>query len=222
VQFKAFSTDDVVEYGFAVRSISDASYDFVVKTELFSEAGKVTSLEFPDRDATVNASGRADLYPAGSFPIGGLQPGLYRLKFTLSQGGAVQDVKYVFFRLAERGYTPQIPIGTLKQAALCRKGPGTAYAAVTGFEAMQKLKLVGVNAERTWGKFDAEVSGSKFQCWISLNLLELQGDTNVPVLTAPPTEVAPVCQRDASLEVCTATGGTWKFTLAGVGYCDCP
>jgi len=222
VQFKAFTPDDVVEYGFNVRSISDASYDFVVKTELFSDTGKVQTINFPDRDATVSGGGRADIYPAGSFPIGGLQPGLYRLKFTLSQGGVVQDVKYVFFRLAERGYTPQIPIGTLKQAALCRKGPGTAYAVVTGFETMQELALVGVNAERTWGKFEADVSGSKFQCWISLNLLELQGDTDVPVLAGPPPEAAPVCQRDVSRSACNAAGGTWKFTLAGVGYCDCP
>jgi hypothetical protein len=221
-QFKAFTPDDVVEYGFAVRSITDSNYDFVVKTELFSETGKVQTISFPDRDATVNGGGRADIYPAGSFPIGDLDPGPYRLKFTLSQGGVVQDVKYVFFQLAPRGYILQIPIGVLKQNALCRKGPGTAYSVVTGFETGQQLILVGVDVERRWGKFEAEVSGNKFQCWISLNLVETGDITNIPVLAAPILETQPVCQREASQEICTAAGGTWKFTLAGVGYCECP
>lgn len=221
-QFKAFTPDDVVEYGFAVRSISDASYGFSVRTELFSDAGKVTTLNFPEQAATVNSGGRAEIYPAGSFKIGGLNPGTYRLRFTLLQGGVVQDVKHVFFRLAERGYTPQLPHGTLKQNALCRRGPATSYGVVTGFEAGRLLSLVGVNPERTWGLFEAEVSGNKFQCWISLNLLELEGEASVPVYAAPPPEAASVCQSDMSQESCAAAGGTWKFTLAGTGYCECP
>jgi hypothetical protein len=215
VQFKALTTDDLVEYGFAVRSISDADYDFVVRTELFSKGGEVQSVSLPDQDATVIAGGRADIFPASSFPIGGLPPGLYHLKFTLSQGGVVQDVKYVFFQLAPLIYEIEIPIGILKQNALCRKGPGTAYDVVTGFEAMQQLSLLGVNAERTWGKFEAEVSGSRFSCWISLSLTDLQGDAGVPVLAPPPlpiTPTLPACTQYTTPQICAQHGDlcTWN------------
>lgn len=222
VQFKAFTPDDVVEYGYGIRSIADATYDFKVKAELNSEAGLVGTIVLPDQTATVGAGGRADFYPAGTIPIGNLAPGLYRLKFTLSMGGTVQDVKYVFFRLAERGYVLDIPIGTLKKNALCRRGPGTAYGIVTGFEAPMELTVVGTNAERTWGYFEAVLNAAKVRCWISLDLVEMYPAPDIPILGAPALEAPPVCASDVTRDVCNAAGGTWKFTLAGAGYCDCP
>jgi len=222
VQFKAMTPDDVVEYGYSIRSISDAAYDFKVETELFSETGPVGTISLPDQTATVNAGGRADLFPAGSFPIGSLSPGLYHLKFTMSMGGTVQDMKYAFFRLAERGYVLEIPIGTLKRNALCRRGPGTAYGVVTGYEAPMELTVLGVNAERTWGYFESVLNAAKVRCWISLDLVEMYPAPDIPIIDAPPLETQPICSRDVTRDVCNAAGGTWKFTLAGVGYCDCP
>ena len=216
VQFQAMTPKDVIEFGYAVRGIAEGVYTFEVKIELFSETGKVQAVDLPI--AHVSAAGwslAAPLLPAGEVEIGDLAPGLYHLKFTLSLDGVVQDVKYVFFRLAERAYTLEIPKAELLKNALCRKGPGTAYGVVTGFEAPMELEVVGVNAERTWGYFQAVLNANKIRCWISLDLVEMYPAPDVPIIGAPPLEPTPVtspCAQYTTPQACAEHGDicTWN------------
>jgi hypothetical protein len=215
VLFKAMAPVDKLAYNFAVRSISDAGYDFVVRTQLFSEAGEVETLPLPDRNASVPAGGRTEVVWAGDFPIGVLPPGLYHLKFTLMQGGVTQDVKYVFFRLAERGYTPSISTADLKQNAFCRAGPGTAFGVETGFEPPTELTILGVNEEHTWGKVEAIVGGNRVRCWISLDLMQTDPAADFPVIPAPPLEIEPAaspCAQYTTPQTCAQHGDrcTWN------------
>ena len=166
-----------------------------------------------------------DMFPAASFRLYDLPPGLFTLKFVLLQNGVYQDVKYVQFRVAESDLLIIDPHLVLTKNAFCRKGPSTDFEDVTGFLAGTELNLVGVNAERTWGKVEATVNAMTFQCWVALSTAEITGDPPVlvgPLLpTSEPTEPAgPVCVTTLDSEACVAAGGTY-FLGAASAFCDC-
>jgi hypothetical protein len=204
VAFRAESYLDAVEYGYAVRSISDGDYDYSVLPELYNENGKV-NINLQGQSTSVASGGRTDHFPAGSFKIANLEPGLYQLKFTLFQGNIVQDVKYVFFQVAPHGVLP-FPQFEIKAPAFCRKGPGSLYEVVTGFNAGQELGLVGFNLEHTWGKFEATLNAITFQCWVSLDMLDIPDGLVAPVLQPPPlptaSPTAPACSQYTTPQTC--------------------
>jgi len=219
--FRAITYKDVVEYGYSVRSISEGDYDYSVLPELYNENGKVNVILHGQ--ATSVASGqRVDLFPAGSFLIANLEPGLYQLKFTLFQGNIVQDVKYVYFNLWPNSLF-KLPSAVVSSEAFCRQGPGSIYPVVTGFEPGQELSLVGLNPERTWGKFEATSGVYEFQCWVSLSLVDILDEMDVPILVPPPLPTAEPTANYCSQFITPQTCGqhvecSWD-RLVGSGAC---
>ncbi|MEJ2013647.1 MAG: hypothetical protein P8X64_15670 [Anaerolineales bacterium] len=223
VQFKALDLGDQVQYGFGVKNISTATRDYHVDVVLQNENLSVLK-NVGMFDMTVGPDQVVNLLPAESFNLVGLQPGLYTLKFVLLQGGLYQDVKYVQFRVAPTDLQVIIPEGVLKQNAFCRLGPDPVFDDVTAFELGTKLTLLGVNPERTWGKFEKMVNEIRVQCWIALSAVDLTGGETAPVLPVParPTQVvAPVCTSTLDREACEAAGGTY-FVGAASATCMCP
>jgi len=226
-QFKALSYVDEVEYGFAVMNISKAAYDYHVDVVLQNEYLSVLE-NVGMFDVSAAAGARVNMFPAASFRLFDLPPGLFTLKFVLLQNGVYQDVKYVQFRVTESDLVIIDPQAVLIQNAFCRKGPSTLFDDVTAFVAGTKLGLVGVNAEHTWGKVEATVNENTFQCWIALSTAEVSGVDDVQVLISPllptPTEepARAVCESTLDSEACVAAGGTFVLGLAGAPYCQCP
>ena len=220
-QFEAMDYNDEIEYGFAVFNISRVTYDYhvdiVLQNENFSVLENVGKF-----DVSVAPGSRANLFPADSFRLFDLPPGLFTLKFVLLQGGVYQDVKYVQFRVAESDLMVLNPQGVLIQNAFCRKGPDPVFDDVTAFAAGTELDLVGVNSERTWGKFEALINEITFQCWISLTAVEVTGEENAPVLVSPllPEPAGPVCVSTLDRSACNEAGGT--FVLGTTPFCQCP
>jgi hypothetical protein len=220
-KFEAMDYNDEVEYGFAVFNISSVTYDYhvdiVLQNENFSVLENVGKF-----DVSVAPGSRANLFPADSFRLFDLPPGLFTLKFVLLQGGVYQDVKYVQFRVAESDLMVLNPQGVLIQNAFCRKGPDPVFDDVTAFAAGTELDLVGVNSERTWGKFEALINEITFQCWISLTAVEVTGGENAPVLVSPllPEPAGPVCVSTLDRSACNEAGGT--FVLGTTPFCQCP
>ncbi|MEE9514140.1 MAG: hypothetical protein V3V46_08680 [Anaerolineales bacterium] len=220
-KFEAMDYNDEVEYGFAVFNISSVTYDYhvdiVLQNENFSVLENVGKF-----DVSVAPGSRANLFPADSFRLFDLPPGLFTLKFVLLQGGVYQDVKYVQFRVAESDLMVLNPQGVLIQNAFCRKGPDPVFDDVTAFAAGTELDLVGVNSERTWGKFEALINEITFQCWISLPAVEVTGEENAPVLVSPllPEPAGPVCVSTLDRSACNEAGGT--FVLGTTPFCQCP
>ncbi len=220
-KFEAMDYNDEVEYGFAVFNISSVTYDYhvdiVLQNENFSVLENVGKF-----DVSVAPGSRANLFPADSFRLFDLPPGLFTLKFVLLQGGVYQDVKYVQFRVAESDLMVLNPQGVLIQNAFCRKGPDPVFDDVTAFAAGTELDLVGVNSERTWGKFEALINEITFQCWISLTAVEVTGEENAPVLVSPllPEPAGPVCVSTLDRSACNEAGGT--FVLGTTPFCQCP
>jgi hypothetical protein len=222
VAFRAVTYQDVIEYGYAVRSISDGDYDYSVLPELFGQNGKV-DVGLHGQATSVASGQRADHFHAGSFQIANLDPGLYRLKFTLFQGNIVQDVKYVFFTMEPHGILPNPSLKVIAPA-FCRKGPGSLYEVVTGFEVGQELSLVGFNPERTWGKFEASSGAFTFQCWVSLNMVEIREGMDAPILQPPPLATASptvlACSQYTTPQTCAQhTECIWDLLLVGGGFC---
>jgi len=226
-QFKALDYLDEVEYGFAVINISKAAYDYHVDVVLQNEYLSVLE-NVGMFDVSAAAGARVDMFPAASFRLYDLPPGLFTLKFVLLQNGIYQDVKYVQFRVAESDLVIIDPQAVLIQNAFCRRGPSTLFDDVTAFVAGTKLGLVGVNAEHTWGKVEATVNDITFQCWIALSTAEVSGEDEVQVLISPllPTATEEpartVCVSTLDSEACIAAGGTVVLGLAGAPYCQCP
>jgi hypothetical protein len=220
-QFKAFDYRDEVEYGFAVMNISKEAYDYEVQVQLLGEGilGRGILGIF---NVSAAPGERVDMFPADNFRLIDLPSGLFTLKFVLLQNGVYQDVKYVQFRVA-----PIIePQAVLTQNAFCRKGPATVFDDVTAFLAGTKLGLVGINAERTWGKVEATVNEMTFQCWVALSTADVSGLDIVPVLADQPRPMptdepsGPVCVSTLDSEACAAAGGTY-FLGAASAFCDC-
>jgi len=219
--FKAGSYQDVVEFGYSVQSISGGNYDYSVLPELYNIGGQV-DVGLDGQDVSVPSGQHVNTFPAGSFPIAGLDPGLYRLKFTLFQGNIVQDVKYVFFQIAPHGVLP-MPHFEAITPAFCREGPGSVYKVVTGFYAGQELGLVGFNPERTWGKVEATMNAITFQCWVSLDNLEIPEGLMVPTIEFHPIPTVTItpnfCSQFTTPTTCaTHPECTWD-RMVGYGYC---
>jgi hypothetical protein len=124
---------------------------------------------------------------AGIFPLKDLTPGVYRMQFTLYQGEIIQDIKYVQFKLAPLTILFEVPTGILAKDAFCRKGPGLVFDDVTAFVKDTRLELIGLNHERTWGKFETVVAGDIYRCWISLSVVDIYQEGEVSILASPPT-----------------------------------
>jgi hypothetical protein len=185
-QFHSTHIDDLVEYSFAVFNISDQSYDYRVEVTLTGETDQVP-LTFPITEVSLNGGSRKSFHPAGNFPLKDLTPGIYRMQFTLYQGGIIQDIKYVQFKLAPIAIVFEVPTGILTKDAFCRKGPGLVFDDVTAFVKDTQLELIGLNPERTWGKFETIVAGDIYRCWISLSVVDLYQENEVSILQSPPT-----------------------------------
>jgi hypothetical protein len=192
--------------------------DVILQNENLSVLENVSSL-----DVGVNPGTRVDIVPAGSVRLFDLPPGLYTLKFILLQSGLYQDVKYVQFRVAETDLIDLNPYGELTQNAFCRKGPDPVFDDVTAFEAGTQLDLLGVNEEGTWGMFETTIHEIKVQCWIALNVVELFGGEDAPVLISPALPVAPAeptCVSTLDRAACPEAGGTYSGDDGG--FCRCP
>jgi hypothetical protein len=187
-QFQSRHRDDAVEYGFTIFNISDQSYDFRVEVTITSETENVP-FTIPIIEASLNGTQKKTFNPAGSFLLKELDTGFYRLQFTLYQGRVVQDVKYVHFRVAPPAFVYDQPIGILTKDAFCRRGPGLVFEDLTAFYKDTELKLIGLNPEGNWGKFETTVGGDLYRCWISLSVVEVYGADQVPILQSPPTPV---------------------------------
>jgi hypothetical protein len=222
VQFQALDYYDEVEFGFEVFNISTGTYnyhvDVILQNENLSVLENVGQYEVAAYPGT-----RVDIVPAGSVRLFDLPPGLYTLKFVLLQDGLYQDVKYVQFRVAETDLIDLNPYGVLTQNAFCRKGPDPVFDDVTAFEAGTELTLLGVNPERTWGKFETTMHEITVQCWIALSVMELYGGEDAPILAVPafpeiPAE--PVCVSTLDRAACGDAGGT--YSPDDGGFCRCP
>jgi len=185
-QFQSIHNDDAVEYGFTVFNISDQVYDYRVEVTITSETDHVP-LTLPSTEVSLNGGQKTFFNPAGNFLLKELSSGFYRLQFTLYQSGVVQDVKYVHFRVAPPAYVFEVPTGILTKDAFCRKGPGLVFDDMTAFYKDTELKLIGLNSEGTWAKFETIVAGDTYRCWISLSAVDIFGEENVPTLQSPPT-----------------------------------
>ena len=210
----------MIEYGYSVKSISDGEYAYSVLPELFNDYGQV-NVRLHAQALSVSSGKHVNSYPAGSFSIASLDPGLYRLKFTLFQGNLVQDVKYIFFRIEPHGVLP-MPHFRIKSPAFCREGPSNVYPVVTGFEAGQDLGLVGTNPERTWGKFETTMNAITFQCWVSLDMVDIPDALIVPTLEFKPiptvTPTPDYCSQFTTPQACsTHPECTWdRLVVPGV------
>jgi hypothetical protein len=217
VKFKAFTVFDKVDYGYSIRSISEGSYNYLVHTEVYTSRGGKVPFNLPDQTATVGAGQRIDFFPAGSFPIVDLKEYLYYLKFTLSQDGIVQDVKYVYFWIAPTNVA-HIPMASALSAAYCRQGPGQNYEIVTTLEAGQELHLMGLSPDMNWGKFEATLSGNTVRCWVGLLMVDLRGFNDVPILEIPPV---PTCNQYTNQTTCDQHPECkWSFRTAGPAVCQ--
>lgn len=123
-EFQATTPWDAVDYGYAIRSISEGSYEYSVVTELYNEDGKVL-MELPDQNASVGSGQRVDFFPAGSISVKDLPAGLYYMKFTLMQGTFVQDVKYAYFKIAPpKLFLSATPVVVADPASRCEQFGG--------------------------------------------------------------------------------------------------
>jgi len=187
-QFQSAHRDDAVEYGFTIFNISGQNYDFQMEVTITSETNHVP-LTLPITEASLNGLQKKTFSPAGSFLLNELSSGFYRLQFTLYQGGVVQDVKYVHFRVAPPVFVFDVPTGILTKDAFCRKGPALFFDDLTAFVKDTELKLIGLNPEGNWGKFETTVAGDVYRCWISLSVVDVYGQDQVPILQSLPTPV---------------------------------
>jgi CSLREA domain-containing protein len=79
---------------------------------------------------------------------------------------------------------PAFPFVFLLETAYCRKGPGTAYDALTNLEASQTYPLTGRDAFDTWWQVSLP-DGQR--CWVSDSLVEPGGPfEDLPVIPVAP------------------------------------
>ena len=217
-QFKALHYTDKVEIGYSIQNISNKSYDFTVIVSLYNE-GMSELKTVGITEATVPAAARLDFYPASSFSILNIPPGLYTLKFQLNQNGIFQDVKYVQFRLEGTDLGTIDPHGIVVETAFCRLGPGTDYPGEIIYDEGTALLLLGVNPKRTWGKFENTIDGHLIRCWMSYAVVDLTHEEIAPVLAVPllPTKSpgkVKSCADFKTEESCMADSScNWVFGL---------
>ncbi|MBN1266569.1 MAG: hypothetical protein JXA25_13820 [Anaerolineales bacterium] len=185
-KFQLQHAGDRIEVGYSIFNISTNPNDFQAEVILYDD-GLSEVARFAEAEVSLSAGQRQPYAVMGSYPLQGLSPGLYTLKFVLEQNAIVQDVKYVQFRVSSPVIMVGPPYGLVAQNAFCRKGPGPDWDPATSFDAGTELLLVGVNEAKTWGKFEAQIGENRFQCWIALSVIEnLTAEQLQPVLVTQP------------------------------------
>lgn len=87
--------------------------------------------------------------------------------------------------------TPEIqPYARFIKNAFCRKGPGTVYGTVTGYEPGAELDLVGRSDPSLPLWWFGEDRALGFQCWFADSTVETFGPADqLPIIPSPPTPV---------------------------------
>jgi hypothetical protein len=79
--------------------------------------------------------------------------------------------------------SPSTPTATLRQAANCRRGPGTEYDTVTSLPQGLTAPITGRNPERTW--WQVQVPGTQTRCWLAGENVDTSGDMSLVPIVAP-------------------------------------
>jgi SH3-like domain-containing protein len=80
---------------------------------------------------------------------------------------------------------PQVTVRVRSERVNCRFGPGTVYGLINELSQGQSLRAVGRNDASTWWYVRDPGNPGGF-CWISVDLTEVQGDTDgLPVVQPP-------------------------------------
>jgi hypothetical protein len=188
--FDAGDVNDQLVYNFQVYNISTESYSYHIHLDLIPEGGAPTVVLDQDSPAAV-APKQSWVAADAVLPLQGLKAGtLYTLKYTLTQAGVVNDIKYVKFQIRPLPKLDPnivlIPIFTLDQNAFCREGPGQVYRDVTAIPKGDVVKILNRSEDNQWfyvlwEKFNA-------RCWVGSAGGHPGGDlTGITVLAAPPT-----------------------------------
>jgi len=169
--------------------------------------------------------------PDDPFRIANKPPGVYTVTYMVYQGNTLNDIKYVKFRLKEQDKLLIDPHGFVKMRAFCRFGPDLVFEPLLVLEEGTELKLLGVNPERTWGKFEVEFEGELVLCWMGYGVVELTKEDEAEVVEVPPMPIATLrptprpggttfsCSDYKSEPLCMADSRcTWVFGL-GPGSC---
>lgn len=222
--FKATHFGDNIEFGFAIQSITDQSYDYSVVVALYNDSLTVLKT-VGSLEAIVGGGQREYFIPADNFDIIGLPPDTYTIRFNLFQNGVLQDVKYVQFVLQEPDLLFIDPHAIVLMPAFCRLGPSTEYPALMVFDEGDAVGLLGTNPDRTWGQVEKRVAGEFIRCWMSYAVVDPVGEDDIPLAEFPPVPVEQEktpsfsCSRYKSETQCMDDSRcTWVFGL-GPGYC---
>jgi len=190
VQFEAFHYHDYVDVRFQVRNITDTYQDFTVKINIRSEDGTVNYL-FESGPWQIGADNTEYMgNNEDPFRIANKPPGIYTITFMVYQGNTLNDIKYVNFRLNEHEKMIIDPHGFVKMQAFCRKGPDPAFEPLAILEEGMEVKLLGVNPERTWGKFEVMVDQELVPCWMAYGVVDLTKEDEAKVVEVPLMPIA--------------------------------
>jgi hypothetical protein len=189
--------DDVLQYRYSIRNIAAESYDFDLKVELYDNNGGLVPMALEGASVPVGAGQRYDVIPPGLLPLDELSPGRYTFKLILTQGGVVQDVKYVHFRLASTlpvFEPPEVfeiapPWVIFIQNANCRRAPGTWNDAVTSLLEGQMAFIDGVVPDQSWLRI--RVPDTEASCWVSYVTVEIHGVLDDVTVYDLPLEPSP-------------------------------
>ncbi len=221
VQFEVFHYQDEIELSFGVKNITNQNQEYQVNVFLIRDGGSVNELVHSEV-ISVPAGGRVDSNPATRFGIVSYDPGLYRLKFVLQQGGIIVDTKWVYFRLNSPDHLIIDPRGFVLQQAFCRVGPDPVFDAVIVYDRDTEVKLVGTNPERTWGLFEKEVDSEIIRCWMAFSVVDtrhIEEAAVLPVPTRPTVTPTFACSDYTTVDACTADSRcSWVYGI-GPGYC---
>jgi len=70
--------------------------------------------------------------------------------------------------------TPVVLLSKVNTRAQCRYGPGKAYLYKLGLEVGDEMIVIGRNEKGTWAQVTPPER--KFPCWVSAELIDIQGD----------------------------------------------
>jgi len=228
-KFKAYHYDDVIEIGYGVRNITDQTQGYQMDVTLVSDDhGIYTTIH--ETDVSVGPAGKVDVIPADQFRLAILPPGIYDLAFVLKQSGIVQDVKWVIISVGESDQDFYDFQGITGTKVHCREGPSIDYDSLRILDEGTKVDILGVNPERTWGKFELDEDGNLTQCWIAISIVDQAGEDEAPVIETPPPpnnrgddeedQADLSCSDYDNPNQCNADSGcTWKLKNDGTGYC---
>jgi hypothetical protein len=185
--FYGLSPADQVSLNFSVYNIAAQAHSYHMNIDLIPEGGPLQQVYSGDTPAL--ASHQSWNSPETLLPLQPLGSGFFTLKYTLSQGGVINDVKYVEFAVQPLPM-PEIPVlyprFKPELDVFCRQGPGTNYPALTGIPAGEELEILGISQDGFW--FFTEWDQFPLNCWVAGSTGVTEGDlTGLPVIAAPPT-----------------------------------